>query len=71
MMRRSDISRPRKFRFLQSVGGPHYQSVLSTVASPASRGPEAAGWRKGGEGGGGEGEGGGEGGEEGGEGGGS
>ena len=61
MMRRSDISRPRKFRFLQSVGGPHYQSVLSTVASPASRGPEAAGWRKGGEGG--EGEGGEEGGE--------
>ena len=58
MMRRFYISRPRKFRFVQSVGGPRCQSVLSTVASPASRGPEAAGWRKGGGGGGGEGGGG-------------
>ena len=42
---------------------PRCQSVLSTVASPASRGPEAAGWRKGGEGGGGGVEGGGGGGD--------
>ena len=41
-------------RFSQSVGGPRCQSVLSTVASPASRGPEAAGWRKGGGGAGGQ-----------------
>ena len=40
--------------FSQSVGGLRCQSVLSTVASPASRGPEAAGWRKGGGGAGGQ-----------------